>query len=100
MRGFVELIEQLRKDAQTLGPAEFVAQILEKTGYLEMLEQRGTAEDASRADNLRELVNAVAEGADDGQTLIDLLDRTALVAASRRGDIDATDRDDPGFGCL
>jgi DNA helicase-2/ATP-dependent DNA helicase PcrA len=82
LRGFCELVEQLRKDAQTLGPAEFVAQILEKTGYLEMLEQRGTAEDASRADNLRELVNAVADGAEEGQTLIDVLDRTALVADS------------------
>jgi DNA helicase-2/ATP-dependent DNA helicase PcrA len=59
-----------------------VAQILEKTGYLEMLEQRGTAEDASRADNLRELVNAVQDGAEEGQTLTDVLDRTALVADS------------------
>jgi len=90
LRGFVELVEQLKKDAQTLGPAEFVAQILEKTGYLEMLEQRGTAEDASRADNLRELVNAVADGAEDGQTLVDLLDRTALVADSDTFDEKAT----------
>jgi DNA helicase-2/ATP-dependent DNA helicase PcrA len=82
LRSFHTLIEELQQQVHSVGPAEFVDLILEKTGYLDMLEQRGTAEDASRADNLRELVNAVAEGAEEGQTLIDVLDRTALVADS------------------
>lgn len=82
LREFRALIEELRQDVKTLGPPEFIALILEKTGYLDMLEQRGTAEDASRADNLRELVNAVSEGAEEGRTLTDVLDRTALVADS------------------
>jgi DNA helicase-2/ATP-dependent DNA helicase PcrA len=82
LRSFRTLIEELQQQAHSLGPAQFVDQILEKTSYLDMLEQRGTAEDASRADNLRELVNAVAEGAEEGQTLTDVLDRTALVADS------------------
>jgi DNA helicase-2/ATP-dependent DNA helicase PcrA len=90
LRSFRTLIEELQQQANSLGPAEFVDQILEKTGYLDMLEQRGTAEDASRADNLRELVNAVAEGAEEGQTLIDVLDRTALVADSDTFDERAT----------
>jgi DNA helicase-2/ATP-dependent DNA helicase PcrA len=90
LRSFRTLIEELQQQAHSLGPAEFVDQILEKSGYMDMLEQRGTAEDASRADNLRELVNAVAEGAEEGQTLIDVLDRTALVADSDTFDERAT----------
>jgi ATP-dependent DNA helicase UvrD/PcrA len=82
LRGFSEIIEALQLEVHILGPAEFVVRILEKTGYLEMLEQHGTAEDAARVENLRELVNAVAESAEEGQTLIDVLDRTALVADS------------------
>jgi DNA helicase II / ATP-dependent DNA helicase PcrA len=80
LRGFRDLIEQLRKDVATLAPSDSIAQILESTEYLDMLDQRGTAEDASRADNLRELVNAVADATEEGQTLTDLLDRTALVS--------------------
>jgi len=82
LRGFSEIIDVLQQEVHILGPAEFVDHILEKTGYLEMLEQHGTAEDASRVENLRELVNAVEESAEEGQTLIDVLDRTALVADS------------------
>ncbi len=82
LRGFSEIIEALQQEVHILGPAEFVDRILEKTGYLEMLEQHETAEDAARVENLRELVNAVAESAEEGQTLIDVLDRTALVADS------------------
>ena len=82
LRGFCEIIQALQQEVHTIGPAEFIDQILEKTGYLEMLEQHGTGEDAVRVENLRELVNAVAESAEEGQTLIDILDRTALVADS------------------
>ncbi len=45
-----------------------------------MLRQRDTAEDIARTENLRELVNAVAEGAERGETLEDFLDRAALVS--------------------
>lgn len=56
--------------------------VLDRTGYLDMLEQRDTAEDAGRAENLRELVNAVAEGAAQGETFTDFMDRAALVSAA------------------
>ncbi len=47
---------------------------------MDMLQQRGTAEDTSRTENLNELVNAVSEGAERGETLADFLDRAALVS--------------------
>jgi DNA helicase-2/ATP-dependent DNA helicase PcrA len=82
LREFHELMEALRKDVETLEPADFLNRVLDRTGYLEMLEQRDTAEDAGRAENLRELVNAVAEGAAQGETLTDFMDRAALVSAA------------------
>ncbi len=45
---------------------------------LDMLRQRDSAEDLARIrDNLNELVNAMAEGAERGETLSDFLDRCA-----------------------
>ena len=47
-----------------------------------MLMNRDSSEDTARADNLRELVNAMAEGTERGETLTDFLDRAALVSDS------------------
>ena len=54
-----------------------------------MLAQRDSSEDTARADNLRELVNAMAEGAERGETLTDFLDRAALVSDADNFDEDA-----------
>ncbi len=80
LRSFRELIEQLRPKLPSLPPAQFIAFVLEATGYLDMLRQRDSAEDLARIDNLNELVNAVAEGAERGETLSDFLDRAALLS--------------------
>jgi DNA helicase-2/ATP-dependent DNA helicase PcrA len=80
LKGFWELIGELQKDLAASTPAEFLRHILEKTGYLDMLGQRDNAEDAARAENLKELVNAMAEAAEAGETLTDFLDRAALVS--------------------
>ncbi|MBI3669871.1 MAG: UvrD-helicase domain-containing protein [Acidobacteria bacterium] len=80
LRSFRELIESLRADVAELPPAGFLKIVLERSGYLDMLAQRDTAEDLARAENLKELVNALAEGAERGETLTDFLDRAALVS--------------------
>jgi len=80
LRSFRQLLEQLREKLPSLPPAQFIAFVLEATGYLDMLRQRDTAEDLARIDNLNELVNAMAEGAERGETLADFLDRAALVS--------------------
>ncbi len=56
--------------------------MLERTGYLDWVEQQDNLEHTSRADNLRELSNAMAEAAERGQTLEDVLDNAALVSDS------------------
>lgn len=80
LRSFRELIEQLREKLPALPPAQFLAFVLEATGYLDMLRQRDSAEDLARIDNLNELVNAMSEGAERGETLADFLDHAALVS--------------------
>lgn len=80
LRDFRSLIEQLEQDVATLGPAQFLEKVLDRSGYVDMLEQRNTAEDSARVENLRELVNAVSESSNESQTLADFLDRAALVS--------------------
>ena len=80
LRSFRELIQQLREKLPSLPPAQFIAFVLEATGYLDMLRQRDSAEDLARIDNLNELVHAIAEGAERGEALSDFLDRAALVS--------------------
>ena len=80
LRDFRSLIETLRLEASSAPPADFLQSILTRSGYLDMLLQRDSSEDTARADNLRELVNAIAEGAERGETLSDFLDHAALVS--------------------
>src|SRR5579863_2961981 len=89
LRDFRELIADLQQQAPAASPAELLQSILNRSGYLDMLLQRDSSEDTARADNLRELVNAMAEGAERGETLSDFLDRAALVSDADNFDEDA-----------
>ncbi|HWG59535.1 MAG TPA: UvrD-helicase domain-containing protein [Candidatus Acidoferrales bacterium] len=79
---FRELIESLRAEAENLPPEQLIERVLDGTGYLGWIEQQDNIEHTSRAENLRELSNAMAEAAEQGQTLEDLLDHAALVSDS------------------
>jgi DNA helicase-2/ATP-dependent DNA helicase PcrA len=89
LRGFLELMERLRGDSETMAPADLLSKVLEETGYIDHLEQQDSVEDSARADNLRELVNAVVEAQEGGETLEDFLDRCALVSDADQFDQDA-----------
>ncbi len=80
LKGFCDLIEILRGEIEALPPAEFLRLVLDRSGYLDMLGQRDTPEELARVENLEELVNAVIEGTERGDTLSDFLDRAALVS--------------------
>ena len=80
LRDFRKLIEGLRAERETLPPAELLRAILERSNYLEILEQQESVEERARADNLRELVNALAEADERGEALEDFLDSAALVS--------------------
>jgi DNA helicase II / ATP-dependent DNA helicase PcrA len=80
LNGFRQMMEALQEECKELAPAHLIERVLERTEYLEYIEQQDELEHTSRAENLRELSNAVAEAAEQGQTLEDLLDRAALVS--------------------
>ncbi|MBZ5696068.1 MAG: UvrD-helicase domain-containing protein [Acidobacteriia bacterium] len=80
LNGFHELIETLQEECRELPPAQIIERVLDKSGYLDWIEQQDNLEHTSRAENLRELSNAMAEATEQGQTLEDLLDHAALVS--------------------
>jgi DNA helicase-2/ATP-dependent DNA helicase PcrA len=89
LKDFRALIEGLQQEVSAAAPADLLQSILNRSGYLEMLMNRDSSEDTARADNLAELVNAMAEGAERGETLTDFLDRAALVSDADNFDEDA-----------
>ncbi|HXW16826.1 MAG TPA: 3'-5' exonuclease, partial [Candidatus Acidoferrales bacterium] len=82
LRSFRFLIESLQSEVRDLPPAEMLREVLERTGYRDWVEQQDKLEHTSRTENLAELVNAMAEATEAGQTLQDVLDQAALVSAA------------------
>jgi DNA helicase-2/ATP-dependent DNA helicase PcrA len=91
LRAFRELIVSMGQAYVQKEPADFLRHLLEETGYMPMLRDRNTPEDVSRMENLEELVRAVAESQDNGESFTDFLDAAALVS-----DADAYE-DKPGI---
>ena len=79
---FRQMMQDLQAECAEMSPSHLIERVLEQTGYLDWVEQQDNLEHTSRADNLRELANAMAEATEQGQTLEDVLDRAALVADS------------------
>jgi DNA helicase-2/ATP-dependent DNA helicase PcrA len=82
LNSFREIVERLQEECTGLPPAQLIERVLERSGYLSYVEQQDNLEHTSRAENLRELSNAMAEATEQGQTLEDVLDAAALVADS------------------
>ncbi len=64
----------------SVGAAELLKFLLDRTKYIKQLEDEDTPESLARVDNLRELVNAAMDSRDRGETLDQFLDHAALVA--------------------
>jgi DNA helicase-2/ATP-dependent DNA helicase PcrA len=60
--------------------ADLLKFLIDRTGYIKLLEDEDTPEAFSRIENLRELVNAAADSRDRGETLDEFLDHAALIA--------------------
>jgi DNA helicase-2/ATP-dependent DNA helicase PcrA len=73
-----------RQDAGVTTPTPSTADILkfliDRTGYIKLLEAEDTPDAYSRIENLRELVNAAMDSRDRGETLDQFLDHAALVS--------------------
>ena len=58
---FLELVDSLADEVRPLAPAEALARILDRTGYLRALERDGTPEAEGRIENLRELLSGAED---------------------------------------
>ena len=79
---FNTLVTELRELSETIPVAEFTEAVLDRTGYIESLEQSSDLQDASRIENLEELVSVAREydGNHEDGTLADFLEQVSLVA--------------------
>jgi DNA helicase-2/ATP-dependent DNA helicase PcrA len=66
--------------APTISTADLLKFLIDRTGYIKLLEEEDTPEAFSRIENLRELVNAAMDSRDRAETLDQFLDHAALVA--------------------
>jgi len=64
----------------TVSTADILKFLIDRTGYIKLLEQEDTPEAYSRIENLRELVNAAMDSRDRTETLDQFLDHAALIA--------------------
>jgi DNA helicase-2/ATP-dependent DNA helicase PcrA len=64
----------------TVSTADILKFLIDRTGYMKLLEEEDTPEAYSRIENLRELVNAAMDSRDRAETLDQFLDHAALVA--------------------
>src|SRR5260370_24217261 len=75
-------MDGVRELAETGPVAELAEAVLDRTGYIEALESSSDLQDASRVENLEELVSVAREfdGSHEAGTLADFLEQVSLVA--------------------
>ncbi len=66
--------------APTVSTSDILKFLIDRTGYIKILEEEDTPEAYSRIENLRELVNAAMDSRDRAETLDQFLDHAALIA--------------------
>lgn len=84
LNSFFSMIGKCVRLLDTTPPALVVKTLLENSGYIDMWKQEKAAESVARLDNLKELVNAIAEF----DSLQDFLDHVGLI-------MDRVEPDDP-----
>ncbi len=73
-------VDGFRAPGAAANTAELLKFLIDRTGYIKLLEAEDTPESFSRIENLRELVNAAMDSKDRGETLDQFLDHAALVS--------------------
>jgi len=73
-------VEGFRTPGEAAHTAELLKFLIDRTGYIKILEAEDSPEAYSRIENIRELVNAAMDSKDRGETLDQFLDHAALVS--------------------
>ncbi|MCU1272431.1 MAG: ATP-dependent helicase, Rep family [Acidobacteriaceae bacterium] len=74
------VVEGFRAPGAPANIAELLKFLIDRTGYIKILEAEDSPEAYSRIENIRELVNAAMDSKDRGETLDQFLDHAALVS--------------------
>ncbi|MBI4443182.1 MAG: UvrD-helicase domain-containing protein, partial [Acidobacteria bacterium] len=80
LESFRSLAEDLHQMASAASVPDLLKAILERTQYIERLEEEGTPESFGRIENIQELVNAATDSQERGETPVEFLDHAALVS--------------------
>src|SRR4051812_36996510 len=64
----------------TVSTSDILKFLIDRTGYIKLLEEEDTPEAYSRIENLRELVNAAMDSRDRAESMDEFLDHAALIA--------------------
>ncbi len=75
-----ERVEGFRAPGDAASTAELLKFLIDRTGYIKLLEAEDSPDAEARIENLRELVNAAMDSRDRGETLNEFLDHAALVS--------------------
>jgi DNA helicase-2/ATP-dependent DNA helicase PcrA len=75
-----EPVEGFRAPGGPANTAEILKFLIDRTGYIKILEAEDSPDAYSRIENIRELVNAAMDSKDRGETLDQFLDHAALVS--------------------
>jgi DNA helicase II / ATP-dependent DNA helicase PcrA len=73
-------VEGFRAPDDAANTAEILKFLIDRTGYIKVLEEEDSPEAYSRVENIHELVNAAMDSKDRGETLDQFLDHAALVS--------------------
>ncbi|HEX6802889.1 MAG TPA: UvrD-helicase domain-containing protein [Terriglobales bacterium] len=73
-------VEGFRAPGGPAHTAEILKFLIDRTGYIKLLEEEDTPDAFSRIENIRELVNAAMDSKDRGETIAQFLDHAALVS--------------------
>ncbi|MBI3894530.1 MAG: UvrD-helicase domain-containing protein, partial [Acidobacteria bacterium] len=80
LQAFHGLMEDLRRMVSESTVPEILRAILDRTGYIKILEEEGTPEAFSRRENIEELLNAATDSMERGENLPEFLDHAALIS--------------------
>ncbi|MDY6940028.1 MAG: DNA helicase PcrA [Cyanobacteriota bacterium] len=80
--GFVEILKELQQQLEESSAADIFQEVMEKSGYLEVLKQEGTDEAENRRQNVEEVYNAMLQYAEDNEdeSLIGFLGNASLAS--------------------
>jgi DNA helicase-2/ATP-dependent DNA helicase PcrA len=77
---FHELMTEFLESVDQMSGIDLLQRVIEKSHYVEVLQQEGSEEALGRVDNIRELLTAAEESVERGESLREFLDNAALVS--------------------